>query len=46
LRLRKVAARKEFAVSVDLGAGKGSARLLTTDLTEEYVRLNLTEFSL
>lgn len=46
LRLRKIAARKEFSVLVDLHAGKGEARLLTTDLTEDYVRLNLTEFSL
>lgn len=45
-RLRKIAAKKEFAVTVDLHLGKGEARLLTTDLTEEYVRLNLTEFSL
>ena len=46
LKLRKIAAKKEFSVLVDLHAGKGEARLLTTDLTEEYVRLNLTEFSL
>ena len=45
-RLRKIAARKEFSVTVDLHGGKGEARLLTTDLTEDYVRLNLTEFSL
>jgi glutamate N-acetyltransferase/amino-acid N-acetyltransferase len=45
-RLRKIAAKKEFTVTVDLHLGKGEARLLTTDLTEEYVRLNLTEFSL
>ena len=45
-RLRKIAARKEFSVSVYLHGGKGEARLLTTDLTEDYVRLNLTEFSL
>ena len=45
-RLRKIAARKEFTVTVDLHLGKGETRLLTTDLTEEYVRLNLTEFSL
>jgi glutamate N-acetyltransferase/amino-acid N-acetyltransferase len=44
--LRKIAARKEFCVTVDLHLGKGEARLLTTDLTEEYVRLNLSEFSL
>jgi len=46
LKLRKIAAKKEFSVLVDLHGGKGEARLLTTDLTEEYVRLNLTEFSL
>lgn len=45
-RLRKVAAKKEFSVLIDLHLGKGEARLLTTDLTEEYVRLNLSEFSL
>lgn len=45
-RLRKIAARKELSIQVDLHLGKGEARLLTTDLTEEYVRLNLSEFSL
>ena len=45
-RLRNIAAKKEFSVLVDLHLGKGEARLLTTDLTEEYVRLNLSEFSL
>ncbi len=44
--LREIAAKKEFSVTVDLHGGKGQARLLTTDLTEDYVRLNLTEFSL
>ena len=46
LKLRKISAKKEFSVLVDLHGGKGEARLLTTDLTEDYVRLNLTEFSL
>jgi glutamate N-acetyltransferase/amino-acid N-acetyltransferase len=45
-RLRKIAAKKEFSVTIHLHGGKGEARLLTTDLTEDYVRLNLTEFSL
>jgi len=48
-KLRKIAAKKEFSVTIDLNngkGGKGEARLLTTDLTEEYVRLNLTEFSI
>ena len=44
--LRKIAAKKEFSIVVDLHLGKGEARLLTTDLTEDYVRLNLSEFSL
>lgn len=46
LKLRRIAAKKEFSVTVDLHGGKAETRLLTTDLTEEYVRLNLTEFSL
>jgi len=45
-RLRKIAAKKEFSVIVDIHLGKAEVRLLTTDLTEEYVRLNLSEFSL
>jgi glutamate N-acetyltransferase/amino-acid N-acetyltransferase len=45
-KLRKIVAKKEFSITVDLHGGKGEARLLTTDLTEEYVRLNLTEFSI
>ncbi len=45
-RLRKIAAKKQFSVMVDLHLGKAEARLLTTDLTEDYVRLNLSEFSL
>jgi len=44
--LRKIAAKKKFSVTINLHLGKGEARLLTTDLTEEYVRLNLSEFSL
>ncbi|MBF0506747.1 MAG: bifunctional glutamate N-acetyltransferase/amino-acid acetyltransferase ArgJ [Nitrospirae bacterium] len=31
---------KEVTVEVDLGVGKGSATVLTCDLTEEYVRIN------
>lgn len=42
-RLRKVAARKAFRVTVDLALGTGSHVVWTTDLTEEYVRLNLGE---
>lgn len=32
--------RKELLVLVDVGAGKGSARVWTTDLTYEYVKIN------
>lgn len=40
---RRVARKKEFRVVVDLNAGKAGHTVLTTDLTEEYVRLNLSE---
>lgn len=40
---RKIAARKDFRITVDLHLGPGEYTLLTTDLTEEYVRLNLSE---
>ncbi|MDX2079860.1 MAG: bifunctional glutamate N-acetyltransferase/amino-acid acetyltransferase ArgJ [Terrimicrobiaceae bacterium] len=42
-KLRKVASKKAFRVTVDLGLGKASDFVWTTDLTEEYVRLNLGE---
>jgi glutamate N-acetyltransferase/amino-acid N-acetyltransferase len=42
-KLRSVTARKAFKVTVDLHVGKGSYYVWTTDLTEEYVRLNLGE---
>jgi glutamate N-acetyltransferase/amino-acid N-acetyltransferase len=42
-RLQAVAAKKAFKVTVDLHAGSASHVVFTTDLTEEYVRLNLGE---
>jgi glutamate N-acetyltransferase/amino-acid N-acetyltransferase len=42
-KLRAIAAQKSFKVTVDLKLGKGSYYVWTTDLTEEYVRLNLGE---
>jgi len=42
-KLREIAARKAFRVTVDLRIGKFSHTVWTTDLTEEYVRLNLGE---
>jgi glutamate N-acetyltransferase/amino-acid N-acetyltransferase len=42
-KLRAIAAKKAFKVRVDLNVGKASYYVWTTDLTEEYVRLNLGE---
>ena len=42
-KLCAIAAKKSFKVTVDLKLGKGSYYVWTTDLTEEYVRLNLGE---
>jgi glutamate N-acetyltransferase/amino-acid N-acetyltransferase len=42
-RLKRVAAKKAFVVTVDLHAGEGAYSVLTTDLTDEYVRFNLGE---
>ncbi|HEX5280821.1 MAG TPA: bifunctional glutamate N-acetyltransferase/amino-acid acetyltransferase ArgJ [Micropepsaceae bacterium] len=33
-------ARREVAISVDVGIGKGKARVWTCDLTEGYIRIN------
>lgn len=41
--VRKVAAKKEFSILVDLHAGRFAHEVISTDLTEEYVRLNLSE---
>jgi glutamate N-acetyltransferase/amino-acid N-acetyltransferase len=42
-KLRAVARRKEFTISVDLGVGSGSHRIWTTDLTSKYVEFNMGE---
>ncbi len=42
-QLRAIAAKKEFQIAINLGLGKFSHTVWTTDLTEEYVRLNLGE---
>ena len=42
-KLKAVAASKEFCVKIDLSLGEFSHTVWTTDLTEEYVRLNLGE---
>ena len=42
-QLKAIAASKEFSVKIDLSLGEFSHTIWTTDLTEEYVRLNLGE---
>jgi glutamate N-acetyltransferase/amino-acid N-acetyltransferase len=42
-RLRSVARKKEFSITVDLGLGSGSFRIWTTDLTPKYVEFNMGE---
>ncbi len=42
-RLRAVARKKEFTITVDLGVGNGSHRIWTTDLTTKYVEFNMGE---
>ena len=42
-RLKAVAGKKEFTITVDLGVGKGSHTIWTTDLTEKYVEFNMGE---
>jgi glutamate N-acetyltransferase/amino-acid N-acetyltransferase len=39
-RIDRIVARKEFTVTIDLGQGRATARLWTTDLSYEYVRIN------
>jgi glutamate N-acetyltransferase/amino-acid N-acetyltransferase len=39
-RIAQVFKRKEFTISVNLGQGRGSARMWTTDLSYDYVRIN------
>jgi len=42
-KLIAVAARKALQVSIDLGLGRGEYSVMTTDLTEAYVKFNLGE---
>jgi glutamate N-acetyltransferase/amino-acid N-acetyltransferase len=37
---KEIVARPEIPVSVELGSGHGSARMLGCDLSYEYVRIN------
>jgi glutamate N-acetyltransferase/amino-acid N-acetyltransferase len=42
-KVRKIAAKAEFTIRIELGAGAAGHKVWSTDLTEEYVRLNLSE---
>ena len=39
-RIHEVMGRAEYAVTIDLGLGRGEDRVWTSDLSEEYVRIN------
>jgi glutamate N-acetyltransferase / amino-acid N-acetyltransferase len=39
-RVREVMGTPEYTIEIDLGQGRGEDRVWTSDLTEEYVRLN------
>lgn len=41
-RIARIVRRKEFTVTADLGQGQATARLWTTDLSYDYVRINAT----
>jgi glutamate N-acetyltransferase/amino-acid N-acetyltransferase len=42
-KLRKLARQPKFTLTINLHSGPGEYSVLTTDLTEEYVRINLGE---
>jgi glutamate N-acetyltransferase/amino-acid N-acetyltransferase len=39
-KAREVMKRKEFTIVIDLNIGKASSKVLTCDLTEDYVKAN------
>jgi len=39
-RLARIMQRREFAVTIDLGQGSARARLWTTDLSYDYLKIN------
>ncbi|MFQ5991117.1 MAG: bifunctional glutamate N-acetyltransferase/amino-acid acetyltransferase ArgJ [Nitrospiraceae bacterium] len=39
-RIRRIMKRREFTITINLGQGLASRRMWTTDLTDEYVRIN------
>ncbi len=43
VKLRKLARQRKFTLTIHLHSGAGEYSVLTTDLTEEYVRINMGE---
>jgi len=39
-RVRETMTRPAYTMTIDLGLGRGEARVFTCDLSEEYVRIN------
>jgi glutamate N-acetyltransferase/amino-acid N-acetyltransferase len=39
-RIREIMGAREFEITIDLGLGRGEERVVTSDLSEEYVRIN------
>ncbi len=39
-RIREMMGKRAYAITIDLGLGRGEDRVLTCDLSEEYVRIN------
>jgi glutamate N-acetyltransferase/amino-acid N-acetyltransferase len=39
-RVREIMSGSEFTIAIDLGLGRGEDRVWTSDLSEEYVRIN------
>ncbi len=40
---KEIVSQKEFTIQLDLGAGDASAKLITSDLTPEYITFNMSE---
>ena len=39
-RVREIMGGQEYAITIDLGLGRGEEQVFTCDLSEEYVRIN------
>jgi glutamate N-acetyltransferase / amino-acid N-acetyltransferase len=39
-KIREIMSGPEYGITIDLGLGAGEDRVLTSDLSEEYVRIN------